>query len=68
MRSNSVFLTLVKIVSHLMIAIALTSSSRSFAVERPLEGLAWLRPHVGEGEGQIAQVVLQTSDCPSPWR
>jgi hypothetical protein len=50
---------MVKIVSRLIIVIALTSSSRSFAVEQPSDIPAWLAPNVGEGEGQIAQVVLQ---------
>ncbi len=41
------------------IAIALSGSGRSFAAEQ-LSGVpAWLRAHVGEGEGQIAPVVLE---------
>ena len=32
---------------------------RSFAAGQPSDVPAWLRAHVGEGEGQIAQVVLQ---------
>jgi len=52
-------LLLVKIVSRLIIVIALAASSRSFAVEQPSDIPAWLRPNVGEGEGQIAQVILQ---------
>ena len=59
MRSSSVLLSIVKIVSRLIIVIALAASSRSFAVEQPSDIPAWLRPDVGEGEGQIAQVVLQ---------
>src|SRR5262249_29994230 len=31
----------------------------SFAAEQSLAVPAWLRDHLGEGEGQIAQVVLQ---------
>jgi len=58
-RSNSVLLNMVKIVSRLIIVIALASSSRSFAMEQTSDIPAWLRPNVGEGEGQIAQVVLQ---------
>ena len=58
MRSSSVLL-LVKIVSRLIIVIALAASSRSFAVEQPSDIPAWLRPNVGEGEGQIAEVILQ---------
>jgi hypothetical protein len=57
-RSSSVLL-LVKIVSRLIIVIALAASSRSFAVEQPSDIPAWLRPNVGEGEGQIAEVILQ---------
>jgi len=41
-----------------MIIIALLGS-RSFAAEQPSDVPAWLRAHVGEGEGQIAPVVLQ---------
>jgi hypothetical protein len=33
--------------------------SRSFAAAQPSDVPAWLQAHVGEGEGQIAQVVLQ---------
>ncbi|RUW37217.1 hypothetical protein [Mesorhizobium sp. M1E.F.Ca.ET.041.01.1.1] len=39
------------------VAIALTMSARSFA--RSSSVPAWLQAHVGEGEGQIAQVVLE---------
>jgi hypothetical protein len=50
---------MVKIVGRLIIVIALAASSRSFAVEQPSDIPAWLKPNVGEGEGQIAPVVLQ---------
>jgi hypothetical protein len=33
--------------------------SRSFAAEQTSDVPAWLQAHIGEGEGQIAQVVLQ---------
>jgi hypothetical protein len=33
--------------------------SGSFAAEQPADVPAWLQAHVGEGEGQIAQVVLR---------
>ena len=33
--------------------------SGSFAAEQTLDVPAWLRDHIGEGEGQIAQVVLR---------
>ena len=42
-----------------VIVIALAASSRSFAAEKSSEIPSWLRAHVGEGEDQIAQVVLQ---------
>jgi hypothetical protein len=42
-----------------IIVIALAASSRSFAAEKSSEIPSWLRTHVGEGEDQIAQVVLQ---------
>jgi hypothetical protein len=58
-RSSSYLLSMIKIVSRLIIVVALASSSRSFAVEQPSDIPAWLMPNVGEGEGQIAQVVLQ---------
>ncbi len=48
-----------KLVRRLIIVIALAASSRSFAVEQPSDIPAWLRPNVGEADGQIAQVVLQ---------
>ena len=37
----------------------LVGFARSFAAGQPSDVPAWLRAHVGEGEGQIAQVVLQ---------
>ncbi|HEY2532998.1 MAG TPA: hypothetical protein VGJ20_34540 [Xanthobacteraceae bacterium] len=49
---------LLNIVS-LSIIFALSGSERSFAAGQPSDVPAWLRDHVGEGEGQIAQVVLQ---------
>ena len=42
-----------------IIVIALAASSTTFAAEKPSEIPSWLRAHVGEGEDQIAQVVLQ---------
>ena len=44
---------------NLVIVIALSAASRSFAVEQPPDVPAWLRAHIGEGDGQIAPVVLQ---------
>jgi hypothetical protein len=51
-------LLLLSVVS-LGIAGALSGLPRSFAAGQPRDVPAWLRAHVGEGEGQIAQVVLQ---------
>ena len=51
---RSLLLTIVGIV----IVVAL-SAARSFAVEQPADVPAWLRAHIGEGDGQIALVVLK---------
>jgi hypothetical protein len=59
LRSSTVLLNIVKLVSHLIIVIALATPSRSFAVEKPSDIPAWLRSNVGEREGQIAPVILQ---------
>ena len=59
LRSTPALLQVIKIVGRLMIVIVLASSSHTFALEQRPAIPAWLRPHVGEGEGQIAQVVLQ---------
>lgn len=40
-------------------AIAVWGTAASAAAEQPSDVPAWLRSHVGEGEGQIAPVVLQ---------
>ena len=56
---SSGLLNMVKTFGRFMMVIALSTSSRSFAVEQPPDIAAWLSPKVGEGEGQIAQVVLQ---------
>jgi hypothetical protein len=58
-RLRSVLLNIVKIFSLYFIVIALSASPRSFAAEQASDVPAWLRVHVGEGEGQIAQVVFQ---------
>ena len=59
MRLRSVLLKIANIFSLFIIVIALTASARSFAAEQSSDVPAWLRAHVGESEGQIAQVVLQ---------
>jgi hypothetical protein len=56
---RSALLNVVKIFSLFLILIISASSSRSFAAEQASDIPAWMMPNVGEGEGQIAQVVLQ---------
>lgn len=58
MQSRSLLREIVTIAGLIIIA-ALPGSLRSFAAEQPADVPAWLRAHVGEGEGQIAPVVLQ---------
>jgi hypothetical protein len=58
-RANAVPLNMAKIVGGLIVIVALASLSRSFAAEQPSDIPTWLNPFVGEGEGQISQVVLQ---------
>jgi hypothetical protein len=48
-----------KIISRLIVVVALATSSGSFAVEQPSDIPGWLSSNIGEGERQIAQVVLQ---------
>jgi hypothetical protein len=57
-RRGCIIPNMLKTVSCLIIVIVL-AASRSFAVERPADIPSWLQAHVGEGEGQIAPVVLQ---------
>jgi hypothetical protein len=59
MRLISVLLNIVEIFRLFVIVIALSASPRSLAAEEASDVPAWLRAHVGEREGQIAQVVLQ---------
>jgi len=42
----------------LSVTMAAWLAGRSFAAEQTLDVPAWLRDHIGDGEGQIAQVVL----------
>lgn len=58
MQPRSRLLDIVCIVSLLIIA-ALPGSIGALAAERPSEVPAWLRAHIGDGDGQIAPVVLQ---------
>ena len=54
------FCHIVAIVGLIIVGVvALSGLPRSFAAEQPSDVPAWLRAHVGEGDGQIAQVVLQ---------
>ena len=59
MRLRSVLLNIVNIFSHFIIVVALSASSPAFAAKQPPVIPAWLRAHVGEDKGQIAEVVLQ---------
>ena len=59
MRSSSIHLKMGKIISRLIVVVALATSSGSLAVEQPSDIPGWLSSNIGEGEGQIAQVVLQ---------
>ncbi|AZO28909.1 MULTISPECIES: hypothetical protein [Mesorhizobium] len=58
MRSKSVALG-IAFLCLIAVAIALTMSAQSFAALRPSNTPAWLQAHVGEGDGQISQVVLE---------
>ena len=57
MRLRSVLPKIVNIFSLFIAVIGLPALPR--AAEQPSDVPAWLRAHVGEGEGQIAQAVLQ---------
>jgi hypothetical protein len=50
--------SLLAAIAGVIVAASLAAASRSLAVEQPLDVPTWLRAHVGEGEGQIAPVVL----------
>jgi hypothetical protein len=58
---RSLLLGVINIVSLIVIIAIVTLSGlpRSFAAGQPSDVPVWLRAHIGEGEGQIAQVVLQ---------
>jgi hypothetical protein len=58
-RLRSVTMNIAKVFGLFVIVISLSASSRAFAAEQPPGVPAWLQAHVGEGEGQIAPVVLQ---------
>jgi hypothetical protein len=52
-------LRLLLLIFAILSLMALSGSPRPFAAEQLSEIPAWLRAHIGEGEGQIAQVLLQ---------
>src|ERR1700681_2840524 len=58
MRSRSMLLT-IAIFSGFIVCIAPLPSPRAHAAEQSPDVPAWLNAHVGEGEDQISQVVLQ---------
>jgi hypothetical protein len=57
-RSSSFLLNIVNILG-LFIIVAFTASPRSFAAEQASDIPPWLGAHIGEGDGQIAPVVLE---------
>ncbi len=59
MRSRFVLLSIVKLFGLFIAAVILSASLRSFATEQPSDVPPWLEAHVGEGDGQIAPLVLQ---------
>jgi hypothetical protein len=59
MRLRSLLPAIAAIASLIMTGGALSGWPRSFAAELPWLDPNWLQAHVGEGEGQIAPVVLQ---------
>ena len=64
MQLRSLFLDIVTIVSLIaIIIVAVSGSPRSFAAEQSSDVPARLRAHIGEGEGQIAQVVYRGHAC-----
>lgn len=60
MRSRSVLLAVVDMFSLAIVVVALLASPRpSLGAQQASDIPAWLMAHVGDGEGQIAKVVLQ---------
>lgn len=59
MRSRSLLLNNVTIVGLCIVAVALSGARPSLAAEPSPDVPAWLRAHMGEGDGQITPVVLQ---------
>jgi len=59
LQSRRLLPIIVAVVSAIVGAVAFSGWPRSFAAEQPSDVPAWLKSHVGEGDGQIAAVVLQ---------
>jgi hypothetical protein len=59
MRSGFAFPDLFKAIGLAIAILAVPASASGVAAERPSDIPAWLKAHVGEGDGQIAPVVLQ---------
>ncbi|MGH6734938.1 MAG: hypothetical protein ACRECX_02505 [Methyloceanibacter sp.] len=59
MPSRPLLPAIAAIAGLIVAADAVTGSTRSFATEQQSDIPAWLQAHVGDGEGQISQVVLQ---------
>ena len=57
MRLISILLNIVSLT--IVVVVAVAGLPRSFAAEQPADIPASLRAHIGDGEGQISQVVLQ---------
>ena len=59
MRSRYALLSVKNTLSLCTVAVVLSVSPQLFAAERQTDIPSWLKPYVGEGDGQIAQPVLQ---------
>ena len=59
MRLSPVLLSLIKAIGCLLLIAGLGAAPGFAATEQPSDIPSWLKSHVGEGEGQIAPIVLQ---------
>src|SRR5262245_42270474 len=59
MRPRSVLLAVADMFSLVITVVAILATPWSFAAQQSSDVPAWLRDHVGEGEDQIAPVVLK---------
>jgi hypothetical protein len=58
--SRSLLLHIITVAAGTLVGIVASSGLvRSFATEQPVDIPPWLKAHVGDGDGQISQVVLQ---------